>query len=128
MTSKRAVDEGDLDLVRADEAGADDVDQVPCRQVLGEEQLAWPALETGEVERLALELDASGADARRPSTIGTNSSRRPILATIPVTGGWACSPGRAMTSSTRPDPLPVAAQQRAADDAGKVDDVGGHQS
>ena len=34
--------------------------------------------------------------------IGTNSSRRPILATIPVTGGCACSPWRAMTSSTRP--------------------------
>ena len=35
---------------------------LPDRSLV-EEELAGPALETGEVERLALELDASGANA-----------------------------------------------------------------
>ena len=46
-TSQTAVDAGELDLVGADEAGTDEVDEVPSRQVRGEQQLAWPPLETG---------------------------------------------------------------------------------
>ena len=62
MTSKVPSTMRDLDLVRADEPGTDDVDQMASREVLCQQELARPPLEPGEVERLALELDASGTD------------------------------------------------------------------
>ena len=51
-----------LYLVGPDESRTHDVDEVPGRQVLGQEQLTRAPFETGQVERLALELDAARAD------------------------------------------------------------------
>jgi len=50
------VDARELDLVRADKAGADEVDHVTSRDVADEEELTWPSLETTEIDRLSLEL------------------------------------------------------------------------
>ncbi len=50
-----AVDLGDLDLVRGDEATAHQVDQVAREQVLGEEELAGAPLEPAQVHAAALE-------------------------------------------------------------------------
>ena len=122
-----AVDQRDLDLVRTDEPGAHDVDQVPSRQVFGEEKLAGPSFETGEIERLALELDASGANA---------SDQRDRHEELPPADSRDDPGHRGMClfALARDDvldpahPFPVTAQQRAVDDAGKMDDVGGHQT
>ncbi len=62
MTSKVAVHGCQLYLVGPDQSRTDDVDEVPGRQVLGQEQLTRAPFETGQVERLALELDAARAD------------------------------------------------------------------
>ena len=112
-----AVHERQLDLVRPDEAGPDDVDQVPGRQVLGQEQLTGPALETGEVERLALELDASRADR------ADQCHRHEELAAAdrgddPGHGRMGLLAGTGDEVFHTADALAVAAQQGAADDAG----------
>jgi hypothetical protein len=60
--AKLGVDAGELDLIRADEAGADEVNDVSPRDVSDEEELAGPPFEAAEFYRLALELGASVAE------------------------------------------------------------------
>ena len=57
-----AFDAGDLDLVRAHEPGAVDVDQLPVEQVLAQQQLALAALERLQVEPRLGEGDAAVLD------------------------------------------------------------------
>ena len=101
-TCQLAVDAGELDLVRPDEAGADEVDEVPSPTG------PWRAGARPGVARSgrgrASRPGAARVRAGRSTTmeIGTNSSRRPMLATSPLAGGCACSPGRTIRSSTRP--------------------------
>ena len=57
-----AFDAGDLDLVRADEAGAVDVDQLPVEQVLAQKQLAFASFERLQVEACLRERDPAVFD------------------------------------------------------------------
>ena len=57
-----AFDAGDLDLVRAHEPGAVDVDQLPVEQVFAQQQLAFAPLERLQVEPRLGEGDAAVLD------------------------------------------------------------------
>jgi len=53
----------ELDLIRADKARADEVDEVPRRQILRQQQLTSTTLKLAEVERLSFEANAPALDA-----------------------------------------------------------------
>ncbi len=74
-----------------------------------------------------VEVRAARARAARSGRSGTNSSRPPIRAFEPDTGGRA-SPrsSRATTSSTRPSRSPCRVEQRAPRHGGQVNDRVGH--
>ena len=93
---------GELDLVRADEAGADDVDDVTPGEVATEQELAAAALEAAEVERLALELDLPGSHLEDVVDRHEQLAAADACATSPAIGGCGPPPGRTMRSSTRP--------------------------
>ena len=64
-----------------------DVDELAPEHILAEQHLAHAPLEAPEAQLLAREPHRARVEARRRASIGTNSSRPPILAFSPVTGG-----------------------------------------
>ena len=115
------VDEGQLDLVGLDQAAADEVDQVPGLQVLGEQQLARTPLEPTQVHPFPLEADPTGLEGRHlphgheevaPGDGGHHAGQRGV--------GLLAGPDDQVLHP--PQPVTVGVHQRPADDARQMED------
>ena len=99
------------EIVGTHETSTDDVDHVAPQQVLAEEHLALTPLEPAEVDLFPRSCTPPGSSFAMRSA-GTNTSRPPIRAFTPLTGGYPPSASRTIRSSTRPSFSPARSTSR----------------
>jgi hypothetical protein len=117
-----AVELGQFDLIGPDEAATDEVDEMTRQEVLPEEELAWSALESPQVDPLTFKVDVTRIEtshlADRDEQVAPfdfdDESHDGGMGGISHSGDEVLHPAEAVTS-------PV--DERALDDVGKVDDL-----